>query len=103
MLRCQQFGMFDEIVVGRVLPGFILETSIARRRRSGRFGKTRLPEPQELQPVLPLPICSEGYWRDALALAAFVPDAHGTGERIVELLGCLLAGTHQALEIFRHA
>ena len=97
--------MFDEIVVRRMLPGLILKTPIARRLSacSGGLEKTPLPEAQQLRPVLPLQICREGHRRDVPALARSCPDAHGTGERIVKLLGRLLAGTHQAFIIFGYA
>ena len=42
---------------------------------------------------------ASGKRRHLLTLGGFALDTHGGGERIVELLGCLLAGLHQAFEI----
>src|SRR6516165_4748805 len=98
--------MFDEIVIGRVLPGLILESPVASGRLTACSGcdrKYTLPEAHDLRPILLLQLCCDGVWRFALALSGLGAHAHGAGERIIKLLGRLLAGSHQALIIFGYA
>src|SRR6516164_9807330 len=97
--------MLEEIVIGRVMPGLILEPPIAGRLSPGcgLDRKCTLPESHDLRPILLLQLCCDGVWRFALALSGLGAHAHGAGERIIKLLGRLLAGSHQALIIFGYA
>src|SRR6516165_10403684 len=98
--------MFDEIVIGRVLPGLILESPVASGRLTACSGcdrKYTLPEAHDLRPTLLLQLCCDGVWRFVRALGRPGVHAHGACERIIKLLGCLLAGSHQAFIIFGYA
>src|SRR3974390_1902946 len=98
--------MFDEIVVRRMLPCLILESPVASGRLTACSGwdrKYTLPEAHDLRPVLLLQLCCDGVRRFVLALGRLAAHAHGTGERVVKWLGCLLAGSHQACVIFGYA
>src|SRR5690349_437877 len=83
-------------------PGVVLETAVAAPsvHRRIRFSiEEAAPEIHDRPPKLPLQIYRSGKWRLFFPFDGLALNAHGGGERIVELPGRLLAGLHQAFEI----